>query len=139
MIEAAIVGRQVFTIRQAGVAQESTLHFAYLLPRGGGSVQLAETLDEHLSQVSRALENPERDREATAAFVRAFVRPRGLDIDATTATADAIEALAALRPEPESEAPLWLAPVRGMLRIAARRSGIWRAAGFPRPQEDVRH
>jgi hypothetical protein len=93
-IEAAIVGRPVFTILEPGAeGQRGTLHFHYLLRSQGGHVEVAENLAEHVAQVSRALAG-DGDRAAIASFVRRFVRPHGLDTPVAPMLADAIEALA---------------------------------------------
>jgi hypothetical protein len=87
LIEAAIVGRRVFTILDPRFAetQDGTLHFDHLR----GFLRVARTFDEHLRQ----LDEPD-DPERTRAFVESFVRPRGLDRPATHVLADELEALA---------------------------------------------
>jgi hypothetical protein len=93
IIEALIQRRPVFTIRMPEFAQEDTLHFRYLLPAGGGCVKLATTMDEHVAQLEEALADPDRERAEIERFLRAFVRPHGLDLPATPFVADAIEHL----------------------------------------------
>jgi hypothetical protein len=96
MIEAAIVGRPVLSIRAADFAgtQEGTLHFQYLLPENGGFVRVAETFDEHAKQLADALASPDAARQQTQRFVDRFIRPRGRHVEATPVVADTLEALA---------------------------------------------
>ena len=105
-IESGIVGRPVFSVRvpEYQGTQEGTLHFHYLLNEGGGLLTMAATLDEHVSQLPRALDRTEEDRERLRRFITAFVRPRGLDVEATPLLADAIVELAG-RPQPAPERP----------------------------------
>jgi hypothetical protein len=108
MIEAAIVGRPVLTVRHEGVAQDETVHFAYLTREQGGSVEVADSMDAHLAQLAAALRDPAGVRERTSAFVRTFVRPQGLDQPSGDLFAAAVEELAAQshRAAPESPARL---------------------------------
>jgi len=102
MIEAAIVGRGVFTMLSPRfrATQEGTLHFEHLRSAGGGLLHLSDTFDAHFAQLAEAVE---RDGEPVARshrFVEAFVRPHGLDRAATPLVVDALEAAAetAMRP-----------------------------------------
>jgi hypothetical protein len=101
MIEAAVVGRPVHTVLDPTFAasQGGTLHFRYLLPEHGGFVRAARTLEEHVELLERDLAGADPTLDAAAAaFVRRFVRPRGLDRPAAPILADAIEELARLAP-----------------------------------------
>jgi hypothetical protein len=92
-LEAAIAGRQVFTIvAPAGVVdgQHTTLHFHYLLAENGGIVHTARDLNEHVAQLARALREP-GDTAAIRQFVGRFVRPGGLDRPVSGVMAEAIE------------------------------------------------
>jgi hypothetical protein len=92
-IEAAIVGRPVFTILDSNAGgQEGTLHFHYLL-RPHGHVELARDFDEHCGQLSTALAGPGEPGRTTG-FVHRFLRPLGLDAPVAPIVAEAIEALA---------------------------------------------
>jgi len=98
-IEAGIVGRPVMTILPDAfhASQEGTLHFHYLID--GGLLTTSRSLDEHVPQLSAMMAGPpdsvlRRERE----FVRAFVRPCGLDVPATNVMVDAVETLARLAP-----------------------------------------
>ncbi len=96
-IEAAIVGRPVFTILDSNAGgQEGTLHFHYLLKSQGGHVELAGDFAEHCNQLSAALAG-RYDRAAIDAFVGRFVRPRGMNVPVAPIVADAIEALASTK------------------------------------------
>jgi hypothetical protein len=93
-IEAAIVGRPVFTILDSNAkGQQGTLHFHYLLRQRGGHVELAENFDQHTAQLSDALAG-KYGRDVIDAFVQRFVRPHGLNVPVAPRVADAIEALA---------------------------------------------
>ena len=109
MIEAAIIGRPVFSLLADEFAdtQEGTIHFHHLLPENGGCVRIASTLEEHVRQLSERLRDPEGARTETERFIAGFIRPHGVDRPATPIFADAIERLAAsLRPAPQAM-PVW--------------------------------
>lgn len=91
LIESGIVGRPVFSFRvpELSGTQEGTLHFRHLTR--GGLLTLADTLDEHVSQLQRSFESTERARERVRQFVQSFVRPYGLDQAATPRVVRAIE------------------------------------------------
>ncbi len=99
MIEAAIVGKSVLTVLAPEFAQESTLHFHYLLAENGGFLHVASSLEEHVEQLAGALGEDPAGSERRSRFVEAFVRPHGLGKAATPILADAVEQLAALTPE----------------------------------------
>jgi hypothetical protein len=94
MIEAAIIGKSVLTILAPEFAQESTIHFHYLLEENGGFLSVASSVDEHLVQVARLLDEDADAGERRRRFVESFVRPRGLDRPATPIFADEVEQLA---------------------------------------------
>jgi hypothetical protein len=97
-IEAAIVGRPVYTILDPNAeGQKGTLHFHYLLRERGGHVYLADSFDEHRRQLSDALAGID-DASARENFLRNFVRPHGLDAPVAPMVADAIEALGVREP-----------------------------------------
>jgi hypothetical protein len=97
-LEAAIVDRPVLTIDAGELApgQEGSVHFRYLLAGEGGFVETARTLDQHLVQLRRALDEDPL-AEQRAAFLERFVRPRGLDLPAGAELAGEIEALGKVR------------------------------------------
>ena len=129
-IEAGIAQRPVLAILppEFSANQEGTLHFRYLVE--GGLLTTSRSLEEHEPQLERMLEGGgeavlNRQRE----FVRAFVRPHGLDVSATQVMTDALETLAGagvvdrLRPAP------WLgkvgfAALRAINRVPAGRQWL---------------
>jgi hypothetical protein len=93
-IEAAIVGRPVFTIVDSNArGQKGTLHFHYLLRQHGGHVELAENFDQHVAQLADALAG-RYEQGALDAFVQEFIRPHGITEPVAPRVADAIEGLA---------------------------------------------
>ncbi|HZQ64026.1 MAG TPA: hypothetical protein VFA66_02210 [Gaiellaceae bacterium] len=94
MLEAAIVGKQVFAYVSPEFAQEGTLHFRYLLEENGGFLHVAGSLDEHLAQLAEGLGGGEARAGRVRAFVDSFLRPAGADVRATSVYADAVEELA---------------------------------------------
>ena len=93
LIESGIVGRPVYTVLADDFAgqQEGTLHFQHLKNVNGGLLTTAATLNEHVAQLAEAVHRqPARD-EKSEAFIRAFVRPYGLDVPAAERFVDAIE------------------------------------------------
>src|SRR5439155_16487479 len=102
LIEAAIVGRRTytFTLPELAGGQEGTLHFHYLVAENGGPLTVGRNLDEHVAHLAQALAEP-AEAAPSRDFVRSFVRPNGLDRDATPILVDDVEALvAALEPSP---------------------------------------
>jgi hypothetical protein len=133
MIEAAIIGRPVFSIHAEEFAgtQEGTIHFHHLLPENGGCVRFASTLDEHVRQLSERLRDPDGARSEARHFVSHFIRPHGVEQPATPIFADAIERLAAAPgPQPEP-APAWRFAVQPLLLTAAVPAAI--VAWFTQP------
>jgi hypothetical protein len=108
MIEAAIIGRPVFSLLADEFAdtQEGSIHFHHLLPENGGCLRMAATLDEHVGQLSECLGDPERALAEIKRFIASFIRPHGVDRRATPIFADTIERLAASpRPQPQVTPP----------------------------------
>jgi hypothetical protein len=101
MIEAAIVGKSVLTVLVPEFAQETTLHFHNLLAQNGGFLHVAGSLEEHVAQLSRVLDEDEEGQERRRRFVEWFVRPGGIDRSSAPIAAEAIEELAGLRPDRE--------------------------------------
>jgi hypothetical protein len=98
-IEAAIAQRPVLAVlpEEFRASQEGTLHFRYLID--GGLLTIARTLEEHEAQLATMVDAaPDWVMTRQQDFVRAFVRPRGLDVSATRAMADALESVAASGP-----------------------------------------
>lgn len=93
MIEAAILGRPVLTIRdrEFSHSQEQTLHFAHLRADAGGCALVASDLQAHLQQLDQVLRDPSGCLDASSRFVRSFVRPHGLSGRAADVLCDAIQ------------------------------------------------
>ena len=119
-IEAAIVGRPVHSIvvPEFQERQQGPLHFVYLTTVGGGVLRLAHSFDEHRTQLAASLHGPIA-ADLNEAFVRAFVRPLGLDRSATDAFVSAIDDLGrSVAPGPARE-PRWASVFRMGLRPVA--------------------
>jgi hypothetical protein len=132
MIEAGIVGRPVLTVLapEFQESQVGTLHFRYLMEVGGGLLRVGRDYEEHLAQLSDALGDDEDD--SALEFVGRFVRPAGLDRRATDVFVDAIERLGSQSPPPRRHTPLWSAPLRPLLWVAAGRLEVAQAAARAR-------
>lgn len=96
MVEATILNRPVLSILDGDFedTQEGTLHFQYLLPKNGGFLEVARTIDEHVVQLERVLSDPAPYQGRVASFVDRFVRPHGRDANATDRLVGELEALA---------------------------------------------
>lgn len=115
MIESGIAGKPVFSIRDERFrdTQDGTLHFHYLVK--GGLLHLAESFDQHLHQIKEVLRDGGATTERVLQFIKAFVRPAGLDVPSTPIIVDAIERFGS-RPAPSRERTLWSHyPVRLLL------------------------
>ncbi|MSO83548.1 MAG: hypothetical protein EXQ53_09685 [Acidobacteria bacterium] len=121
MIEAAIVGRPVFSMLASEFAgtQEGTIHFHHLLPENGGCVRFASTIEEHVRQMSERLLDPEAARAETERFIASFIRPHGLERPATPIFVDTIERLAATPAPPAESAPPWAPALRPVILAAS--------------------
>jgi len=140
MIEAAIIGRPVFSMLAEEFAgtQEGTIHFHHLLPENGGCVRIASTIAEHVRQLSDRLRDPEGARAETQRFIASFIRPHGIDRPATPIFVDAIERLAAApAPRPEA-APAWRYLLRPVILGAAVPAGIGAWLTRPDPLKPIR-
>jgi hypothetical protein len=93
-VESAILGRPVHTVLAQEFAQEGTLHFHYLRDEEYGHLIVGRTLEEHAAQLGRSLAG-EWDRSLDERFLSRFVRPLGLDVNATERLVGELEALAA--------------------------------------------
>jgi hypothetical protein len=114
-LEAAIVGRPVltFTLPEYRMHQEEMIHFRYLTDVAGGLLRTAADLDAHFRQLSDAIALQGARDERNRRFLEAFVRPRGLDVPATPAFAEAVEQLHRDGPthDPSLERGAWLRPL----------------------------
>lgn len=126
LIEAAIVGRPVFSILTPEFAgtQEGTLHFHHLLPEHGGFLQVAASLEQHVDQLAAVLGQPEETARRLQSFVDTFVRPHGRNRPATPLVVDAIERLRERRAIRPRRAASWLMrPVAAVIaRVAAAKA-----------------
>jgi hypothetical protein len=111
-LEAGAVGKPVLSILLPEISrenQEGTIHFHYLMRVGGGLLQTARSLDEHVEQLAATIVDPTAGIERARRFTEAFVRPRGLEQPATPVFADAIEdAGRQKRPPAEGPSPIAL-------------------------------
>ena len=138
MIEAAIVGRPVFSIETAQFAgsQDGTLHYQHLLPENGGFLRVASTLDAHVDQLAAVLRDPGGAQRELACFVSTFIRPFGLDRPATPVLVDAIERFSGTTaPTPPRETTANLA-LRVLLRPL---TWAWAAPLLLAPSERKKH
>jgi hypothetical protein len=107
-LEAAIIGRPVFTVRSPEFAhsQDGTLHFKHLV-QDGGAVHVADSLEAHVRQVAGFAANADAWAARNRAFVEAFIRPHGIDDAVTPRFAAAITRLPAEpRPLPRPDSVL---------------------------------
>jgi hypothetical protein len=118
MIEAATVGRPVLTVLagEFHASQRGTHHFNYLLEVGGGVVDTAETLSEHLDQLAAVVAGRDESAARRASFLERFVRPNGLASPSLPYVVEAIETAAELVPGP----PPRLRPGQSVLRGSLR-------------------
>jgi hypothetical protein len=132
-LEAAIAGRMVLAILPDEFRdnQEGTLHFGYLSTVGGGLLRTSRTLSEHCAQLSQVLAAP-GERVGHDEFIRAFLRPHGLDAPATPVFADAVQAMAAASPSPAVQGTGHVSSATGQWMLAlldrmsrSRRFGSW--------------
>ena len=119
-IEAGILGRPVHTILlpEWYESQMGTVHFRYLFEAGGGLLTSATSFDEHLKQLDEVLAHPSTE---VRPFVRAFVRPRGLDVAATPVFVEHVETMKGL-----PVAPLAHARFTGLARWMLNKGLSWR-------------
>jgi hypothetical protein len=106
LVDSAIVRRPVFTMVSDHFrsTQTGTLHFSYLArDEGGGLLNVARSWDEHFEQLGAALRSADVQREQIEGFLRAFVRPHGLDRAAAPLALDAIVETAQEEKEPVIE------------------------------------
>lgn len=120
MIEAGAIGRAVHTITvpEFAASQSGVLHFRYLREVGGGLVQVASDLEEHVRRLEDVLTGRDTEgEEAARRFTELFVRPQGIQVPATPIFVDAIEALARRGPGERAPSPRLLVLLRGPLAL----------------------
>ena len=109
LVDSAIVRRPVFTMvhDQFRGTKTGTLHFSYLAREGDdGLLNVAESWDEHLDQLASVLRAADGHHERIERFLRAFIRPHGLDQPAAPLAIDAVERAALAEKNPLSEGGL---------------------------------
>jgi len=99
-IEAGIVGREVHTVLEPEFEdnQIGTVHYHYLTNTAGGLLIVGKGWDEHLQKLNETLSRPRQD--VTKPFIKAFVRPHGLDVAATPRFVEQVEAMTSLEVQP---------------------------------------
>jgi len=98
-IEAGIVGREVHTVLEPEFEdnQLGTVHYHYLTNTAGGLLIVGRGFAEHLAKLNATLGKPRQD--VVKPFIKAFVRPHGLEVAATPLFVEQIEAMGALHVE----------------------------------------
>jgi hypothetical protein len=134
-IESAIVGRCAHTILvdRYEDTQARTLHFRKLVREADSVVRVARSWAEHGSQLRAAIGRNGAGPVDHEAFLRSFVRPRGLDRPATPLMVEAVESLQSAAVEEPSRRTS--AVGRG-LAIGAR-TMLRRRAGRPRDDDSL--
>jgi hypothetical protein len=126
LIEAAIIGRSVFTVLapEFRETQEDMLQFRYLRHHSHGLLNVAGSFHEHLAQLGEAVVGGRRPSKKERRFLESFVRPFGLAVPCTPILADAIEqaAGASMAVSP----PVWSYPIRCLLYpVALLMNSAW--------------
>jgi hypothetical protein len=96
-LEAAIVGRPVMSFYADDLVpeHEASLHFQYLVDAEHGLLVMGRDLGEHERQLAAVLAGPPPELlQRQRRFVAHFIRPRGVDVPATTIVADGLERVA---------------------------------------------
>jgi hypothetical protein len=88
----------------------------------GGLLRVTRSLPEHLAELAGTLARPVGRDARNQRFVRAFVRPQGLDVPATPVFVAAVEDLAGASPLPAQVLPFWHTAVQPLVRAVARSS-----------------
>ena len=130
MIEAAIIGRPVYTVLvpEFHSSQGGTFHFEYVLEPSGGFVRTAETLEDHQLQLSALLSGESNGGlDAGRRFVESFVRPFGTDRAATPIFADAIEEVVRVGSTARATDRPWTVALRLLLLPSLARVQLRRA------------
>jgi hypothetical protein len=123
-LEAAIVGRPVHTLLlpEFELYQEGVQHFRYLMEVEGGLLKATRTLPDHLAALASSLATPAGRDEQNVRFMRAFVRPQGLDRPATPQFVAAVEQLATAAPLPAETQSKWHGAMQPVMSAIARSS-----------------
>ena len=123
-LEAAIVGRPVHSLLlpELQMYQEGVQHFRYLMEVEGGLLRVTRTFPDHLADLASTLARPVQRDEQNVRFIRAFVRPKGLDVPATPAFVAAVEQLAEVSSQPAEIPSAWHHAVQPLARWIAQSS-----------------
>ena len=123
-LEAGIVGRPIFTplLPEFEMYQEGVQHFRYLLEVEGGLLSVSRTLQEHLAELAGALAAPSGRDERNVRFMRAFVRPCGLDAPATPVFVETVWRMTEAAPLPAERPGVWHRAVQPFVLRLARSS-----------------
>ena len=108
-IDAAIFGKPACTVELPELfhGQRGTIHFQHLAREDRGLLRVDPTFEDHLQTLGALARRETYDLdEQSMAFVRAFVRPRGLDIAPRQIFVEELQELAERGPmsEPDSSA-----------------------------------
>jgi hypothetical protein len=129
MIEAAIIGRPVFSMLAEEFAgtQEGLIHFHHLVPENGGCVRVAATIEEHVRQLSDRLGDPDAARAETQQFISHFIRPHGLERPATPIFVDLLEQFGRAPAPAPRPVPVWSYLLRPVVLLGAVIAiiGVW--------------
>ena len=122
MIEAAILGRPVYTVLQPEFrdSQEGTVHFHYLLDGPDALLHAARSLEQHADELAAGLEARDPVADRSARFVNRFVRPGDAVTPATVRFVDALERIVREPPPAREPAPFWAPLIRPFLAPFAR-------------------
>ena len=122
-LEAAIVGRPVHSplLPEFEMYQEGVQHFRYLMEVEGGLLKVTRSFPAHLAGLASTLAQPVQRDEQNVRFVRAFVRPQGLDVRATPAFVAAVEQIASASPSRDVSGA-WHRALQPVVRLVARSS-----------------
>lgn len=96
LVEAAVAGRPVrsVTVERYAATQAAMPHFRHLLPERGGPLRLDQDLSAHAAALATIIAAPAAADPAALGFTRRFIRPRGIDVPASSVLVDVIEAAA---------------------------------------------
>lgn len=102
-VEAGLIGKPVLTLLSKDLPHTmhgttDTLHFEHLIKVNGGLLHVAQSFEEHLEHLARAIDGDPAMLERSRRFTEAFIRPHGMTRPAAPILADAIRAAAAARP-----------------------------------------
>jgi hypothetical protein len=121
-LEAAVVGRSVHSLLlpEFEMYQEGVQHFRYLVDVEGGLLKVTRSFPAHLAELASVLAQPVARDEQNVRFVRAFVRPRGLEVPATPVFVDTLEQMGSAAPQPAAAPGVPHAVLQPLVRCIAR-------------------